>query len=181
MMAFISSCVIGHLGITNEYDQATACMSRIGSILLEFGMAFPKSHSKIKTLFQWLADHGEPIKPMLLLKLRDHHDFYLKLDQLILTQDKKLKEIVDQDERSQVLKTIHGVGNLTASRCISDISNVTDLKNGRHLAVWISLVPRQFSTGGKPTLLGISKRVMLAYDNYSFTVQELFLLGQKKQ
>ena len=136
----------------------TACMSRIGSILLEFGMSFPKSHAKMKALFQWLAEHGEPIPPMLLLELRDHHDYYLKLNQLILTQDKKLKEIVDHDERAQLLKTIPGVGNLTASRCLSDISNVADFKNGRHLAAWIGLVPRQFSTGGKPTLLGISKR-----------------------
>ena len=136
----------------------TACMSRIGATLLEFGMSFPKSHAKMKTLFQWLAEHGEPIPPMLLLELRDHHDYYLKLNQLILTQDKKLKEIVDNDERAQLLKTIPGVGTLTASRCISDISNAADFKNGRHLAAWLGLVPRQFSTGGKPTLLGISKR-----------------------
>ncbi|TWX64369.1 IS110 family transposase, partial [Colwellia demingiae] len=137
----------------------TACMSRIGSILLEFGMSFPKSHDKMKAIFQWrIAEHGEPIPPLLLLELRDHHDYYLKLNQLILTQDKKLKDIVDHDERAQLLKTIPGVGNLTASRCLSDISNAADFKNGRHLAAWIGLVPRQFSTGGKPRLLGISKR-----------------------
>jgi len=136
----------------------TACMSRIGSILLEFGMSFPKSHAKMKALFQWIADFGEPIPALLLLELRDHHEYYLKLNQLILTQDKKLKEIVDHDERAQLLKTIPGVGNLTASRCLSDISNAADFKNGRHLAAWIGLVPRQFSTGGKPRLLGISKR-----------------------
>jgi transposase len=136
----------------------TACMSRIGSILLEFGMSFPKSHAKMKALFQWVADNGEPIPPMLLLELRDHHEYYLKLNQLILTQDKKLKEIIDNDERAQLLKTIPGLGNLTASRCLSDISNASDFKNGRHLAAWVGLVPRQFSTGGKPRLFGISKR-----------------------
>ena len=76
----------------------------------------------------------EPIPPILLLELRDHHDYYLKLNQLILTQDKKLKEIVDHDERAQLLKTILGVGTLTASRCISDIRNTADFKNERHLA-----------------------------------------------
>ncbi len=136
----------------------TACMSRIGATLLEFGMSFPKSHAKMKVLFQWLAEHGEPIPPMLLLELRDHHDYYLKLNQLILAQDKKLKEIVDNDEQAQLLKTIPGVGNLTASRCLSDISSATDFKNGRNFAAWLGLVPRQYSTGGKPTLLGISKR-----------------------
>ena len=73
-------------------NDRTACMSRIGSTLLEIGMSFPKSHAKVKTLFQWLAEHGELIPPMLLLELRDHHDYYLKLNQLILTQDKTSKK-----------------------------------------------------------------------------------------
>ena len=30
-------------------------------------------------------------------------------------------------------------------------------KRGRELAAWLGLVPRQHSTGGQPTLLGISK------------------------
>lgn len=136
----------------------TACMSRIGSILLEFGMSFPRSHSKMKSLFQWLAEYGEPIPPMLLRELREHHDFYLKLNELISLQDKKLKQLVENNELAKLLKTIPGVGTLTASRCMSDISNAADFKNGRHLAAWVGLVPRQFSTGGKTTLLGISKR-----------------------
>jgi transposase len=32
------------------------------------------------------------------------------------------------------------------------------LKNGRGLAAWLGLVPRQHSTGGRDRLLGISKR-----------------------
>lgn len=82
----------------------------------------------------------------------------MKLNQLILTQYKKFKEIINNDERDQLLKMIHGVGDLTASRCLSDISNAADFKNGRHLAAWIGLVPRQHSAGGKTKLLGISKR-----------------------
>ena len=31
-------------------------------------------------------------------------------------------------------------------------------KNGRHLAVALGLTPRQYSSGGKEKLLGISKR-----------------------
>jgi transposase len=33
-----------------------------------------------------------------------------------------------------------------------------DFQNGRQVAAWLGLVPRQHSTGGKPHLLGISKR-----------------------
>jgi len=138
--------------------ERTACMSRIGAILLEFGMTFPKGHSQMKKLFQWLADNGEPISPLLMQSLVEHHDYYKYLNKQIETQDKKLKQLVENNERAQLLKTIPGIGDLVASRCLSDISNAHDFKNGRHMAAWIGLVPHQHSTGGKSTLLGISKR-----------------------
>jgi transposase len=40
---------------------------------------------------------------------------------------------------------------------VATVGNARDFKNGRQLAAWLGLVPRQHSTGGKPTLLGISK------------------------
>lgn len=145
--------------IRNSYiKERTACMSRIGAILLEFGMSFPRGHGAMKGLFQWLADNSEPIPAVLMRELVEHHDYYLQLNERIKAQDKKLKALVDNDERAQLLKSIPGVGDLTSSRCLSDISNPQDFKNGRHMAAWIGLVPHQYSTGGKTTLLGISKR-----------------------
>ena len=138
--------------------ERTACMSRIGAILLEFGMSLPKGHSYIKGLFQWLADNGEAIPPMLMQELVEHQEYYLKLNNRIQAQDNKLKSLLENDERAKLLKSIPGVGDLTTSRCLSDISEPTDFKNGRHMAAWIGLVPHQHSTGGNSTLLGISKR-----------------------
>ena len=54
--------------------------------------------------------------------------------------------------------TIPGVGILTATALLAAIGNASMFKSGRELAAWLGLVPRQFSTGGKQTLLGISKR-----------------------
>ncbi|QDF65496.1 IS110 family transposase [Shewanella sp. SNU WT4] len=138
--------------------ERTACMSRIGAILLEFGMSFPKGHSKMKSLFQWLAYSKESIPQMLMQELIEHHEYYLQLNERIAGQDNKLKQLVEQNEDAQLLKSIPGVGNLTASQCLADISDVGHFKNGRQLAAWIGLVPHQYSTGGKTTLLGISKR-----------------------
>ncbi|GGQ36528.1 IS110 family transposase [Shewanella litoralis] len=138
--------------------ERTACMSRIGAILLEFGMSFPRGHAKMKVLFQWIADNNEPLPAMLMQELIEHHEYYLLLNERIAGQDKKLKQLVEQDVRAQLLKTIPGVGDLTAAQCLADISDVTHFKNGRQMAAWIGLVPHQYSTGGKSTLLGISKR-----------------------
>ena len=58
----------------------------------------------------------------------------------------------------QRLQTIPGIGPMTATALIAAIGDVTQFKNGRQLAAWLGLVPREHSTGGKPRLLGISKR-----------------------
>jgi len=51
-----------------------------------------------------------------------------------------------------------GIGPLTASALIASIGDAKNFKNGRQLAAWLGLVPRQHSSGGKQTLQGISKR-----------------------
>jgi len=40
----------------------------------------------------------------------------------------------------------------------SALGDGTAFKNGRQVAAWLGLVPKQHSTGGKTVLLGISKR-----------------------
>ena len=62
------------------------------------------------------------------------------------------------DEQAQRLMTISGVGLKVATALPGAIGDISAFKNGRELAAWLGLVPRQCSTGGKSTLLGISKR-----------------------
>lgn len=47
---------------------------------------------------------------------------------------------------------------MMATAIIAAISDITQFKNGRQCAAWLGVVPREHSTGGKPRLLGISKR-----------------------
>ena len=53
---------------------------------------------------------------------------------------------------------VPGIGPLTATALIAAVDNAQAFKRGRDLAAWLGLVPRQATTGGKPRLLGISKR-----------------------
>ena len=138
--------------------ERTACMSRIGALLLEFGMSLPTGHATMKKLFAWLAKQKVFIPPLLLQELVGQHEYYLSLSNRIAEQDIKLNQVVEHNPVGQLLKSIPGVGDMMASYCLAEIGNVTDFKNGRNMAAWIGLVPKQYSTGGKPTLLGISKR-----------------------
>lgn len=139
--------------------ERTACMSRIGAILLEFGLSLPTGHAVMKRLFRWLADQRKVELPKaLLLELQVAHDHYLLLNERIAVQDDKIKRMVQQDERCQLLKTIPGVGDMTASQLVMEVGSGQQFHHGRNMAAWLGLVPRQYSTGGKPKLLGISKR-----------------------
>jgi len=137
--------------------ERTALMSRIGAILLEFGLSLPKGHAKMKELFFWLANQPTELPPLLMQELIDLHTHYLQLNENIAEQDKKLKQQTEHNAQAMLLKSIPGVGEQVAAQCLAHIVP-SEFKNGRHLAAWIGLVPRQYSTGGKNKLLGISKR-----------------------
>ena len=46
----------------------------------------------------------------------------------------------------------------TATAIVAAIGDGAEFKNGRHLAAWVGLVPRQFLSGDHKLLMGISKR-----------------------
>lgn len=138
--------------------ERTATMSRIGSILLEFGISLPQGHKTMKSLFAWLAKQSECVPPLLIQELQILHEHYIELNDRIKSYDQKLSRLANESEDGKLLQSIPGVGPLIASQCLADLGSVGQFKNGRNMAAWMGLVPRQYSTGGKPTLLGISKR-----------------------
>jgi hypothetical protein len=69
-----------------------------------------------------------------------------------------LEQIASSDPSCVRLQQIPGVGPLISTAVVSAIGNGAAFKKGREFAAWLGLVPRQWSTGGKAKLLGISKR-----------------------
>jgi len=53
---------------------------------------------------------------------------------------------------------IPGIGPITATAVVAAVGDARQFRNGRHLSAWLGLVPRQYSSGGKPRLHGISRR-----------------------
>jgi transposase len=70
----------------------------------------------------------------------------------------ELEQIASSDPSCVQLQQIPGVRPLISTAVVSAIGNGTAFKKGREFAAWLGLVPRQWSTGGKAELLGISKR-----------------------
>ena len=60
--------------------------------------------------------------------------------------------------RARRLLSIPGIGALNATALVAAIGDASTFARGRDLAAWLGLVPRQVTTGGRPQLLGITKR-----------------------
>ena len=83
---------------------------------------------------------------------------FLSLDKEIYAAEKRIHTWHRSNEVSCRLETIPGIGPITASALAASITDPEVFKNGRELAAWIGLVPRQTSTGGKQRLGKISKQ-----------------------
>lgn len=138
--------------------ERTATVNQIHGFLLEFGISVPKGEAIIPRLPAVLAEHEDGLPPRLvgiLERLRDHHKY---LSGQIHELERDLVQQLKEDERSQRLLEIPGVGPITASVLAVELSDARHYDDARQFAASVGLVPRQYSTGGKPTLLGISKR-----------------------
>jgi transposase len=80
------------------------------------------------------------------------------VDQRIQQPDTQIQHVFASHEVYQRLAQLEGIGPLTATAVVAAVGAATTVKNGRECAAGLGVVPRQHSTGGKPLLLGISKR-----------------------
>jgi transposase len=90
--------------------------------------------------------------------LKRLHAHLLVLEEQVSDLETKINSWHSNNEYSQRLSKIPGIGPLTATALVASIADANCFRNGRELAAWLGLVPRQHSSGGRPRLLGISKR-----------------------
>ncbi len=139
----------------------TAQSNQIRGLLSEFGIVIPQGiiHSIIKRIPE-ILEGGENGLPAMMRKLLERLTENLKeMDRQVNELEKQIQLWHRENEASNKLAGIPGIGPLTASAIVATVGKATEFKNGRQLAAWMGgLVPRQHSSGGKQNLLGISKR-----------------------
>ncbi|MCY3819338.1 MAG: IS110 family transposase [Gammaproteobacteria bacterium] len=102
------------------------------------------------------ADNELPYEGRALL--RELGDELRRLDERVRGFDAQIEALARRTPACRRLMAIPGVGQVTATALVAAVGDATQFRNGREMAAWLGLVPRQRSTGGRPTLLGISKR-----------------------
>jgi transposase len=139
--------------------------------LAEFGFVAARGAAGRAELGRVLERAPEERLPALVRRLLDDLLAGIaELDRRIGALEAELRAWHEQQAMSRRLATIPGVGVLTASALTAFVPDPTLFRNGRHLAAWLGLTPRQHSSGGQPRLGRISK----AGDGY---LRRLLVLG----
>lgn len=137
----------------------TAQANQIRGLLGEYGLVVPQGIAyltqRVPSLIEDACNELPGSFRLLIQRLLEH----LKLLQQQVDEiESQIKAWHRSSEASSRLEQIPGIGPLTATALVASVGDAKNFDNGRQLAAWLGLVPRQHSSGGKPTLLGISKR-----------------------
>ena len=137
----------------------TAQSNQIRGLLSEFGIVIPQGIRSIMNQMPEILEDGENGLPGMMRTLLERLTENLKeMNRQVEELEKQIVLWHRENEASRRLAEISGIGPITASAIVATVGRAKEFKNGRQLAAWMGLVPRQHSSGGKQNLLGISKR-----------------------
>lgn len=139
--------------------QRTATINQIRGLLAEFGLSATTGRRALHNVLPTLVeDLGKTAPAFLVSCITQQWEHLKQLEQHIDEITNQIELLARQSDVARRLQTIPGIGPITASAPDAYVGNATQFRAGRQLAAWLGLVPKQHSTGGRPVLLGTSKR-----------------------
>lgn len=140
-------------------SERTAVVNRLRGLLSEYGMVLARRPATVRReLPDILTDERNGLTAIARELLSDVYEHFQQIEQRIAKTEAVLKRLGSEHDTVKRLLTVPGIGLLTATALVSAVGDARSFKNGRHMAAWLGLVPRQDSSGGKPRLRGITKR-----------------------
>ena len=140
--------------------ERTALINQLRAILLERGIIVPQGRRKLELQLETLLAADEvSLSPRIRLLIEDMRAEWRELDRRIVAFDDEFAReartdeaatAADHDPRHRPAERHRAGRRHRRGRALS--------RRGRDLAAWLGLVPKQMTTGGKPKLLGITKR-----------------------
>jgi len=137
----------------------TGLCNQIRGLVGEYGLVCAKGVATLRRQIpNWLEDGENGLSDFFRRLLSQSVQQLQMLDEQIDVYTQELKRHSQENDACQRLQTIPGYGPIVARVFYSQVGNGEAYKRGRDVSASIGLVPRQHSSGGTDTLLGISKR-----------------------
>jgi transposase len=138
--------------------QRTQLVNLMRGQLAEFGIVLAKGIQHVLKLVARLLDGEVPDIPALAAKIvitlaEQLRDLQLRIRDL----EKDLVTWSRDDQVVKRLKTIPGIGVITASALVASVTDPQQFSSGRQFAAWLGLTPRANCSGGKQRAGRISK------------------------
>jgi transposase len=137
----------------------TSVINQLRAFLLERGLVFAKSPAKLRERMPEILENADEdltprMRNLLAMLWNEWKDLELQIEEM----NDEVERIASSDAGCMRLRQIPGIGPLVATAIVAAIGNGAAFHKGREFAAWLGIVPRQYSTGGKARLYGISKR-----------------------
>lgn len=138
--------------------QRTSQANQIRGFLNEYGLTIAKGINKLNQLIQIMDENKEKLTPITVELIKQLYEQFKLFDAQVTRYDNQLEKLANQNVLCKEIKKIRGVGPIIASAIIATIGDPKTFRNGREVAAWLGLTPKQYSSGDKIVLGGISKR-----------------------
>jgi transposase len=138
----------------------TALSNHVRGLLMEFGIVIPQGWSALHRHIPEILEDGENGLPDMYrptLQLLWHRLCELRDDIQQLTTT--IETLVKQTAACRELLALEGVGPIGAVLLFATLGTGEAFVNGRQFSAYLGLTPKQFSSGGKVNLVGISRHV----------------------
>ncbi len=137
----------------------TSLMNQVRSLLLERGHVVAQGRAQLAAALAKLLDGEQRVLASRIHELiADMRRQWVALDERIKAFDAEFAAAAKAQDGAKRLLSIPGIGALNATALVAAVGDAGTFARGRDLAAWLGLVPRQVTTGGRPKLLGITKR-----------------------
>ena len=139
--------------------ERTARLNAVRGLLRELGVFIPVgSREVVPAAWSLIEDADsnlpEALRPIFAEACREIREIEGRVKQV----ERQLEAISEQLPAVEHLRTIPGVGLLTATALVGFIGDIRRFPTGRHFASYLGLTPREYSSGLKRHLGRISKR-----------------------
>lgn len=142
-----------------KMKQRTALINQTRGLLAEYGIVIAKSPAALRRAIPELLEEADNSLSFDFRQLLEAlYDDLRTLEARIEELTRLIERQVRATPEARRLQEVPGIGPLTASALLAAVGDAKQFRSGRQMAAFLGLVPRQHSSGGKHTLLGIHKR-----------------------
>lgn len=138
--------------------ERVALSNQIRGLLGEFGIAVAGGMARLRRIMIEIGTGQRSLPVLAQQTIGELYERMLEHDRKAQEYERKITQLAKESEAARRLMTIEGIGPITASALVANVTDAKLFKSGREFAAWLGLTPRQHSSGGKSRLGSITKR-----------------------